>query len=143
MAAPLPMRFYNPLKDLCQRTNLDYETVIGNCGLSATTRNALLNAEIPKPIQEYTKEEKKQIEEKISEFNDKYGVHGRDVEVTDKGRERYDMGVTVEHLCRDDSKVDESSAVETNVDSKYTKDSIKYLAPPPGYRKWVPGKPQS
>lgn len=144
------MRFYNPIKDLCQKVNLDYETVIANCGLSASTRNALVNAEIPKPIQEYTEEEKKLVKEKIKEYNDKYGIHGRDVVVTngevqvkDKGRERYDMGLNVEYLCPDDSKVDESSSTpnsEENVDFKYSKDGIKYLAPPPGYRKWVPGK---
>jgi hypothetical protein len=142
MTAPLPMRFYNPLKDLCQRTNLDYETVIGNCGLSTTTRNALLNAEIPKPIQEYTDEEKKIVKQKISEFNTKYGVEEQ--KDADKGRERYDMGVTVEHLCPDDGKVDESGTTQDNVqtaeDAKYSKHGIKYLAPPPGYRKWIPGK---
>ena len=151
MTAPLPMRFFNPIKDLCQKVNLDYETVIATGGLSTTTRNALLNAEIPKPIQEYTTEELKLVKEKIKEYNDKYGIHGRDVETTDgkitvrdKGIERYTMGVSVEYLCPDDSKVDESAAVsgveEDVADGKYSKDAIKYLAPPPGYRKWVPGK---
>jgi hypothetical protein len=152
MTAPLPMRFYNPIKELCDKVNLDYETVIATGGLSTTMRNALVNAEIPKPIQEYTEEEKKQVKRKISEYNNKYGVHGRDVEVTDgkvtvtdKGRQRYDMGVNVEYLCPDDGKVDESATVpnseENGTDSRFTKDSIKYLAPPPGYRKWIPGKP--
>jgi hypothetical protein len=153
MTAPLPMRFSNPIKDLCQRVNLDYETVIAN-GLSATTRNALLNAEIPKPIQEYTEDELKQVKRKISEYNNKYGIHGRDVEVTDgkltvtdKGIERYNMGVVIEYLCPDDSKVDESETIsdsQKNVtNSMYSKEGIKYLAPPPGYRKWIPGKPNS
>jgi hypothetical protein len=146
------MRFFNPIKDLCQKVNLDYETVIATGGLSTTVRNALVNAEIPKYIQEYTDEEKLQVKRKISEYNNKYGVHGRDVEVTDgkvavrdKGIERYTMGVDVEYLCADDSKVDESKAVsnsEENVtDSRYTKEGVKYLAPPPGYRKWIPGNP--
>jgi hypothetical protein len=145
------MRFFNPIKDLCQKVNLDYETVIATGGLSTNTRNALVNAEIPKPIQEYTEEEKKQVKRKISEYNNKYGVHGRDVEVTDgkvtvrdKGIERYNMGISVEYLCPDDSKVDESTPVsnsEENVtDSRFTKDGIKYLAPEPKYRKWIPGK---
>jgi hypothetical protein len=154
MTAPLPMRFFNPIKDLCQKTNLDYETVIGTGGFSTTMRNALVNAEIPNIIQEYTEEEKKLVKQKIREYNDKYGVHGRDVEVADgkvqvrdKGAERYTMGVDVEYLCPDDSKVDESSSVQDSktdvTDSQYTKDGIKYLAPPPGYRKWIPGKPLS
>ncbi len=150
MTAPLPMRFFNPIKDLCQKVNLDYETVIAH-GFSTNTRNALLNAEIPKPIQEYTEEEKKSVKLKIREYNDKYGVHGRDVDLTDgkvtvadKGRQRYDMGISVEHICPDDSKVDESATVpnsETDVsNSRYSKDSIKYLAPT---KKWIPGKSDS
>ena len=147
MTAPLPMRFFNPIKDLCQKVNLDYETVIAN-GFSTNTRNALLNAEIGKPIQEYTEEEKKIVKEKIKEYNKKYGIHGRDIDTTDgkvtvrdKGRERYDMGISVEHICPDDSKVDESTTIsnsEENVaDSRFTKDGVKYLAP---IKKWIPGK---
>jgi hypothetical protein len=150
MTAPLPMRFFNPIKDLCAKVNLDYETVIATGELSTTTRNALVNAEIPRPIQEYTEEEKLQVKRKISEYNNKYGIHGRDVEITDgkievrdKGIERYTMGVNVEHLCPDDSKVDESATSSSSdadgSDSRFTKDGIKYLAPPPGYRKWIPG----
>lgn len=140
------MRFFNPIKDLCQKVNLDYETVIAH-GFSTNTRNALVNAEIGKPIQEYTEEEKKIVKRKISEYNNKYGVHGRDVEVTDgkvtvrdKGRERYDMGISVEHICADDSKVDESKTTsnsETDVaDSRFTKDGAKYLPP---IKRWIPG----
>lgn len=147
MTAPLPMRFYNPIKDLCQKVNLDYETVIAN-GLSTNMRNALVNAEIGKPIQEYTEEEKKIVKEKIKEYNKKYGIHGRDIDTTDgkvtvrdKGRERYDMGISVEHICPDDSKVDESTTTsnsEENVaDSRFTKDAVKYLAPT---KRWIPGK---
>jgi len=151
MTAPLPMRFYNPIKDLCQKVNLDYETVIATGGLSTNTRNALVNAEIPRPIQEYTDEEKKQVKRKISEYNNKYGVHGRDVELTDgkvtvrdKGIERYNMGITVEHLCADNSKVDESTTIsdskENGANSQYSKDGIKYLAPT---KRWIPGNPNS
>ena len=159
MTAPLPMRFFNPIKDLCQKVNLDYETVIATGGLCTTTRNALINAEIPKPIQEYTNDERKQVKEKIKEFNSKYGIHGRDVEVgdgkvtvRDKGAERYAMGATVEYVCSDDSKVDESSSVRPGTSDEksaegssatagiYSKDTIKYLAP---VRKWVPGNAQS
>lgn len=145
------MRFYNPIKELCTKVNLDYETVIATGGLSTTTRNALVNAEIPRPIQEYSEDELKQVTRKISEYNNKYGVHGRDVEVTDgkvqvrdKGRERYDMGVDVEYLCSDNSKVDESkttsSSNENGTDSKFTKDGVKFLAPP-GFKRWIPGQP--
>jgi hypothetical protein len=143
------MRFFNPIKDLCQKVNLDYETVIAAGGLSSITRNALVNAEIPRPIQEYTEEEKKIVKLKIREYNDKYGVHGRDVDLTDgkvevrdKGRERYDMGISVEHVCPDDSKVDESTPVsnskEDGADSRYSKEGLKYLTPT---KRWIPGKP--
>lgn len=149
MTAPLPMRFCNPIKDLCQKVNLDYETVIAHGGLSTTMRNALINAEIGKPIQEYTEEEKKQVKRKISEYNNKYGVHGRDVEITDgkvtvrdKGIERYNMGISVERICPDTSKVDESTTTsnsETDVGvSQFSKDGIKYLAPT---KRWIPGNP--
>jgi hypothetical protein len=145
------MRFCNPIKDLCLKVNLDYETVIAHGGLSTTMRNALVNAEIPRPIQEYSEEEKLQVKRKISEYNNKYGVHGRDVEVSDgkvtvrdKGIERYNMGISVEHVCPDDSKVDEStttSSSDTNVPhSKFTKDAIKYLAP---VKRWIPGNPNA
>ena len=150
MTAPLPMRFCNPIKDLCQKVNLDYETVIAH-GLSTTMRNALVNAEIGKPIQEYTDEELKQVKRKISEYNNKYGVHGRDVEVTDgkvtvrdKGIERYNMGISVEHVCPDDSKVDESKTTSSSdadvSNSQFSKDGIKYLAPT---KRWIPGNPTS
>jgi hypothetical protein len=168
MTAPLPMRFFNPIKDLCQKVNLDYETVIATGGLCTTTRNALINAEIAKPIQEYTNEERKLVKEKIKEFNSKYGIHGRDVEVgdgkvtvRDKGIERYTMGATVEHVRPDDSKVDESSSVLPStsdekstepiiagatgpiplIASMYSKDAIKFLRPQNA--KWVPGNAQS
>ena len=134
MTAPLPMRFYNPIKDLCLRTNLDYDTVIENCVQSSNIRNALMNAEIPKPIQEYTEEEKKLINLKISEQNNKYPAQ---TEIKDKGRERYDMGITVEYMIPDDKKED---LQDGNMDTRYTKDGVKYLAPPAGYKKWIPGK---
>jgi hypothetical protein len=131
MAAPLPMRFYNPIKDLCERTKLDYQTVIENCIVSADIRNALINAEIPKPIQEYTEEEKEHVKRQmVSEKVDSGKV--------DKGRERYDMGITVEYLIPD--LTSEKVEPPTETDSRYTKDAVKYLAPPAGYRKWIPGK---
>jgi hypothetical protein len=146
MTAPLPMRFSNPIKELCQKANLDYETVIS--GTTTTLRNALVNADIETPIHEYTEKEKKLVKQKISEYNDKYGIHGRDVEerdgkitVKDKGIERYTMGVDVEYICTDDSKVDESATSSTGeTNHQFTKDGIKYLT---NHRKWVPGRPDS
>jgi hypothetical protein len=141
------MRFFNPIKDLCAKVNLDYETVIATGELSTNMRNALVNAEIPRPIQEYTEEEKLLVKRKISEYNNKYGIHGRDVEITDgkvevrdKGIERYNMGISVEHVCSDDSKVDESQTSSSSVanvsHSQYSKEGIKYLAPT---KRWIPG----
>jgi hypothetical protein len=53
------------------------------------------------------------------------------------------MGITVEYLCPDDGEVDKSKTLSNSeedvCDSRYSKDSIKYLTT--GYKKWVPGKP--
>ena len=46
----MPLRFYNPVKDLCAKVNLDYETVIGT-GLSPAMREVYVNADITKTIE--------------------------------------------------------------------------------------------
>ena len=63
MSAPLPLRFYNPVKELCAKVNLDYETVIGT-GLSSSMREVYINSEIEKPVDEIESSDKKFIEEK-------------------------------------------------------------------------------
>jgi hypothetical protein len=111
MSAPLPIRFYNPLKELCKKVNLDYETVVGT-GLSKTMRNAYINAEVEKPIDHMKSEDKKMLKHKKEFFDRKYGtvptaeITGGEVE--DKGRSRYDMGLIVEHIRPDHCEVDES-----------------------------------
>ena len=54
MSAPLPLRFYNPVKSLCEKVNLDYETVIGT-GLSSKMREAYVLADIGKELKDITK----------------------------------------------------------------------------------------
>jgi len=107
MTAPLPLRFYNPVKELCQKANLDYETVICK-GYSPTMRETFLYADIPKTVEEIKSQDRKLIKHKKEFLDRKYGtatsnstVEG---ETEDKGRVRYDMGVTVEHPLPDNSE---------------------------------------
>jgi hypothetical protein len=123
MSAPLPLRFYNPVKDLCAKVNLDYETVIGT-GLSPAMREAFVNADVPKTIDKIDGKDKKQIKHKVEFLNRKYGgtdskgVVGEG-ETEDKGRVRYDMGARTESVLLDDSEVDKSSSSSTGLeDSK-------------------------
>ena len=123
MSAPLPLRFYNPVKDLCAKVNLDYETVIGT-GLSPAMREAFVNADVPKTLDKIDGKDKKQIKHKVEFLNRKYGgtdskgVVGEG-EAEDKGRIRYDMGIRTEPVLPDDSEVDKSSSSSTGLeDSK-------------------------
>ena len=56
MTAPLPLRFYNPVKGLCEKVNLDYETVIGT-GLSEKMREVYILADIQKELKDIDKKE--------------------------------------------------------------------------------------
>jgi hypothetical protein len=137
MSAPLPLRFHNPIKNLCVKVNLDYETVICT-GLSAKMREAYVNADIEKPLEQIKSDDKKRVKHKIEFLNRKYGGSDSKTgvtegEVEDKGAIRYNTGLTVEHLLPDDSKVDESKtscdSVETNTIEqpfKYKRPSVKY-----------------
>jgi hypothetical protein len=123
MSAPLPLRFYNPVKDLCAKVNLDYETVIGT-GLSPAMREAYVNADVAKTLDKIDGKDKKQIKHKVEFLNRKYGgtdskgVVGEG-ETEDKGRVRYDMGARTESVLLDDSEVDKSSSSSTGLeDSK-------------------------
>lgn len=121
MTAPLPLRFYNPVKSLCEKVNLDYETVIGT-GLSPAMREAFVNADIPKTLDKIDGKDRKQVKHKIEFLNRKYG--GADStgivgegEIKDKGRVRYDMGAYVESLLPDNSEVDKSSSSSNSVEN--------------------------
>ena len=104
----MPLRFYNPIKGLCEKANLDYETVIGT-GLSAKMRETYVLADIPKELSEIDNKDRKKVQHKVEFLNRKYGTGG-DIskgdsttgEVEDKGRIRYDAGITVESICADD-----------------------------------------
>jgi hypothetical protein len=139
MAAPLPMRFYNPVKELCTKANLDYETVIGTA-ISPEMRQTFLNADIPKLATDFNTKDRLAIKHKIDFLNRKYGssntTDASGGEIKDKGIERYAAGLIVEPICSDDCKTDESGTssdgVESNVIIKgnSTRNNVK----------WIPGK---
>jgi len=123
MTAPMPLRFFNPVKSLCEKVNLDYETVIGT-GLSPAMREVYVNADIPKTVDKIDGKDRKQIKHKIEFLNRKYGgtdskgVAGEG-ETEDKGRSRYDMGARVESVLPDDCKVDKPETPRNSLeDSK-------------------------
>jgi hypothetical protein len=137
MTAPMPLRFYNPVKDLCAKINLDYETVIGT-GLSPSMRSAYVNADIEKPLNLIKQDDKKRVKHKIEFLNKKYG--GTDLktgtgegETEDKGRIRYDAGVTVESLLPNDSEVDKQTPIRHGMENSkpipYTRADML----------WIPG----
>jgi hypothetical protein len=121
MAAPLPLRLYNPVKSLCEKVNLDYETVIGT-GLSAKMREAYVLADIPKEMKDIDTKDRNRVQHKIAFLNKKYGgpdsARGAaEGEVEDKGRARYDAGITVESVQPDDREVDESAPVRHGLEN--------------------------
>jgi hypothetical protein len=137
MTAPLPLRFHNPVKGLCEKLNLDYETVIGT-GLSSKMQEAYVYADFAKEVKDITPKDKKKAQEKIKSLNSKYG---RDTstgvaegEVEDKGRSRYDTGLIVEHVLPDNSEVDKSNTIRHGLENttpiKYTRKDML----------WCPGK---
>ena len=138
MSAPLPLRFYNPVKNLCEKVNLDYETVIGT-GLSAKMRETYIIADIPKEINNIDKKDMKMVQEKVATLNRKYGgtdskTGTTEGEIEDKGRVRYDAGITVESVLSDSGEVDKSTAIRYGLENskpiKYTRKDML----------WCPGK---
>ncbi len=140
MTAPLPLRYYNPVKEMCGKYNLDYETVIGT-GLKQT-RDAFLCAEIQKPITEIKAEDRKLVKHKKEFFDRKYGsateTNTTGGETEDKGALRYSEPLSVSIVRDDDREMDKSSNVSSNVGTNtLVKGTIA------GSRKpWVPGRPQ-
>ena len=137
MTAPLPLRFYNPVKSLCEKVNLDYETVIGT-GLSAKMRETYVMADIPKELKDIDKKDRNRAQHKIDFLNKKYGgtdskTGTTEGEIEDKGRVRYDAMLTVEHIQPDDSKVDKSTPI------RYGLENTKPIRPRED-AVWIPGK---
>jgi hypothetical protein len=136
MAAPLPLRLYNPVKSLCEKVNLDYETVIGT-GLSAKMREVYLMADIPKEMKDINTKDRNRVQHKMAFLNKKYGGDSTtgtaEGEVEDKGRARYDAGISVEYVLPDDSEVDKSAPIRYGLENskpiKPRNDTI-----------WVPGR---
>ena len=138
MTAPLPLRFYNPVKGLCEKVNLDYETVIGT-GLSSKLREAYILADIPKELKDIDKKDRSRVQHKIDSFNRKYGgsdskTGTTEGEIEDKGRIRYDAGITVESIQPDSGEVDESTAIRYGLENRK---AIKYTR---ADMLWCPGK---
>lgn len=139
MTAPLPLRFYNPVKGLCEKVNLDYETVIGT-GLSSKMREVYLYADIPKQMKDITTKDRNEVQHKIASLNRKYGTESgietntTQGEVQDKGRVRYDSGLIVESVCPNDSEVDKSTPIRYGLENskpiKYTRADML----------WCPGR---
>ena len=137
MTAPLPLRFYNPVKSLCEKVNLDYETVIGT-GLSAKMREVYVLAEIQKELKDIDKKDRSRAQHKIDSMNSKYGglpkTGTTEGEVQDKGRIRYDAGITVESVCPDSSEMDKPTAIRYGLENRKP---IKYTR---ADMLWCPGK---
>jgi len=139
MTAPLPLRFYNPVKSLCEKVNLDYETVIGT-GLSSKMREAYLLADIPKELKDISKKDMKEVQHKIDSLNRKYGTESKteagttEGEVQDKGRARYDARLIVESVRPDDCEVDKSTPIRYGLENSKP---IKYTR---ADKLWCPGK---
>jgi hypothetical protein len=122
MTAPLPLRFHNPVKDLCEKVNLDYETVIGT-GLSASMREVYILADIPKELNDINSKDRKRVQHKIEFMNRKYGDGNvtsgiGEGEVEDKGRIRYDSGLIVESVCPNDSEMDKPATIRYGLENR-------------------------
>jgi hypothetical protein len=150
MTAPLPIRFYNPVKGLCQKANLDYDTVIASTLTNKTIIEAFINSELKKPLEEQRFEDRQNLKKQKEFFVKKYGdrldteAESGSGDVKDKGRIRYDLGINVESVLPDDSKVDQPAALQnsegdtTRFSDGFNKDGIKYLRPK---GVWIPGRP--
>jgi mRNA-degrading endonuclease RelE of RelBE toxin-antitoxin system len=137
MTAPLPLRFYNPVKSLCEKVNLDYETVIGT-GLSPAMREVYLTADIAKELKDITKKDMKLVKEKVELLNSKYGTTPNGStgtgETQDKGRIRYDAELIVEPVLSDNSEVDKSNTI------RYGMENTKAIHYERTGLLWSPGK---
>ena len=143
MTAPLPLRFQNPVKDLATRYHLDYETLVGQMKVN---RDCFINAEIEKKPDEVIKgipsnmEERQNIKHKKQFYEKKYGatvtpnVEGGEAE--DKGLDRYNQRLIVEHL-RDDFSTYISSTVSS---VGYGVNKAREIAPT-RMSTWSPGRP--
>jgi len=138
MTAPLPLRFYNPVKNLCEKVNLDYETVIGT-GLSAKMRETYVLADIAKELKDIDKKDRSRVQRKIEFLNSKYGgtdskTGTSEGEVEDKGRLRYDTGLTVERILPDSSEMDKPATIRHGLENS------KPIPYKPTNIIWCPGK---
>jgi hypothetical protein len=133
MTAPLPIRFYNPVKGLCQKANLDYDTVIASTLTNKTIIEAFINSELKKPLEEQRFEDRQNLKKQKEFFVKKYG---------DRLDTEAESGSGA--VLPDDSKVDQPAALQnsegdtTRFSDGFNKDGIKYLRPK---GVWIPGRP--
>jgi len=149
MTAPLPLRFYNPVKDLCRKANLDYETVLGTALSNPTIRDAFINSELQKPLQEHKFDDRQALKKQKEVFAKKYGLSvTTDVgggEQEDKGRIRYDSGLIVQPVLPDDSESDKPASVSNGVANRTANDldDKELITIRKGGAKWIPGRPDA
>lgn len=141
MSAPLPLRFYNPVKELCVKANLDYETVLGY-GLSPSMRETYINADIEKPLDMILSKDRKLIQHKKEYLNKKYGdVDARRIsegkgENEDKGVDRYNHELIVESVLFDDCPMDKPEIIQNSDGTPIIiKRGLSIKTP-----RWIPGK---
>jgi len=141
MTAPLPLRFCNPVKDLAVKYHLDYETLVGQMKVN---RDAYLNAELQKPIDEIKSEDRKFLKHKKEFFDRKYGsatstnIDGGATE--DKGVLRYNEGLLVSTIRNDIGEMDKSTSVSNHLGSNPHFKTIHDI-PFYGGKPWIPGRP--
>jgi hypothetical protein len=149
MTAPLPLRFYNPVKDLCKKANLDYETVLGTALTNPTIRDAFINSELLVPLESQRYEDRQKLKKQKEFFATKYGVPITAVNGTgtaeDKGRVRYDSGLIVESVLPDDSESNKSSSVSDGVANRTASDHTdkELVSIRRGGPIWIPGRSDS
>lgn len=138
MTAPLPLRFCNPVKDLASKYHLDYETLIGNFKVN---RDAFINAEVQKSIDEIKAEDRKFIKHKKEFFDRKYGgtttTSTTDGETEDTGISRYTAGLLVSTIRNEPGEMDKSSSLSNHLGTNPHIKTIRDLPLKP----WVPGRP--
>ena len=141
MAAPLPLRFSNPVKDLASKYHLDYETIVGQFKIN---REAFINAEVQKPIDEIKAEDRKFIKHKKEFFDRKYGTtttgNTESGTTEDTGISRYTAGLLVSTIRNDSGEMDESLALRNNLGTNPHFKTIHDL-PLWGGKPWTPGRP--
>ena len=101
-------------------------------------REAYVLADIPKEMKDITTKDRNRVQHKIAFLNKKYGgvsaTGATEGEVEDKGRARYDAGISVESVLPDDREMDQSTTLRPGMENSKP---IPYKRPD---AIWVPGR---